>query len=450
MKTLIHDARILVDGKFINGWLLIEGERISAFGEGAPDGNLQTDEKLSADGSMLLPGLIDTHVHFREPGLTHKATIASESAAAVAGGVTSFCDMPNTNPPTCSAGALAQKMDIAGRTSLANYGFFPGVSASNLDFLRSLNPCTVPGIKLFIGSSTGNMAVSRKETLNEVFALAAGKGLPLMVHAEDDAIIARNASLARAQAGENGEVEIGRHSEIRSVEACLAASSLAAGLAEKHGTRLHIAHITSAAEIDALLSSAPIESKRITAEVTPLHLTFSTDDYPAAGARIKINPAVKSSGDRATLHAALRSGKIDTIGTDHAPHLLSEKRGGALKAASGAPMIQFALPLLLETLPPELIAGKMANAPARLFGVVDRGEIKPGNYADLVLVEECTPYTVRDSDVLSPCGWTPLAGWTLRHRVVRTWVNGSLVYNRLSGVISTPLRSKALEFSHVK
>ncbi len=448
MKTLIHDARVLADGKFINGWLLIEDERISAFGEGAPDGNLQADEKLSAGGAMLLPGLIDTHVHFREPGLTHKATIASESAAAVAGGVTSFCDMPNTNPPTCSAEALAQKMDIDSRTSHANYGFFPGVSASNLDFLAGLDPSAVPGIKLFIGSSTGNMAVSRKETLEEVFELAARKGLPLMVHAEDDAIIAGNVSLARARAGEDAEVEIAEHSRIRSVEACVAASSLAAELAQKHGTRLHIAHITSEAEIETLLDDAPLENKKITAEVTPLHLTFSSDDYPSAGARIKINPAVKSSADRAALHAALRSGKIDTIGTDHAPHLLSEKQGGALKAASGAPMIQFALPVLLESLPAELVAEKMAKAPARLFGVLDRGEIKVGNYADLVLVESCDPYVVSDSDVLSPCSWTPLAGRSLRHRVVRTWVNGSLAYDRLTGVVSTPLRSKALEFSH--
>ena len=447
MKALITNALVFAGGELNRGWLLTDGERIAAMGNGDPAASVVdvADNIRDAGGAMLLPGLIDTHVHFREPGLTRKATIASESRAALAGGITSYCEMPNTVPPTCSRVELDRKMEIAARDSVANYAFFPGASGNNLEFLESLDTAEVPGIKLFIGSSTGNMAVAGMENLEAVFRIAAEKGLPVMVHAEDDAIIAANAARAREEAGE-GEVDIALHSDIRSAKACLKASALAVRLAEKFGTRLHIAHVTTADEVDSLLSAGPTSSKRVTAEVTPLHLVFTKDDYPALGSRIKVNPAAKTVSDRERLHEALADGEIDTIGTDHAPHLLSEKEGGALRAASGAPMAQFAMPLLLRELGPGLLVARMAEAPAQLFGIRDRGSLKPGNFADFVLVREVPEYTVADSDVLSPCGWTPLVGQKLHHRVVETWVNGSCAY--ADGRFSDKLSSKPLEFEH--
>lgn len=420
-RTLIRNCRF-ADGTA--GWLLAEGRRIAALGEGdAP--SEAVDETVDARGALLLPGMIDTHVHFREPGLTHKATIASESRAALLGGVTSYLEMPNTKPATTSLAALEEKKDIAARDSAANYGFFLGASETNIDELRALDPRAVPGIKLFIGSSTGNMAVNSPEALDAIFEAAT---VPVMVHAEDDEIIARRAAEARGRYGE--DVPVAEHSAIRSGEACLTAAQRAIGLAKDHGKRLHIAHLTTAAELKTA-EGEPL----VTTEVTPLHLTFDCGDYARLGSRIKVNPAVKTPADREELRRALADGRITTIGSDHAPHLLREKEGGALKAASGAPSVQFALPLLLTHFPAALIAEKYSAAPARLFDIEGRGELRPGAYADLVLVEECPPYTLTDGDSASPCGWTPFAGQTLGWRVRDVWVNGTRAVSdgRLTG-----------------
>lgn len=420
-RTLIRNCRF-ADGTA--GWLLAEGRRIAALGEGdAP--SEAVDETVDARGALLLPGMIDTHVHFREPGLTHKATIASESCAALLGGVTSYLEMPNTKPATTSLAALQEKKDIAARDSAANYGFFLGASETNIDELRALDPRAVPGIKLFIGSSTGNMAVNSPEALDAIFEAAT---VPVMVHAEDDEIIARRAAEARGRYV--GDVPVAEHSAIRSEEACLTAAQRAIGLAKDHGKRLHIAHLTTAAELKAA-EGEPL----VTTEVTPLHLTFDCGDYSRLGSRIKVNPAVKTPADREELRRALADGRITTIGSDHAPHLLREKEGGALKAASGAPSVQFALPLLLTHFPAALIAEKYSAAPARLFDIEGRGELRPGAYADLVLVEECPPYTLTDGDSASPCGWTPFAGQTLGWRVRDVWVNGTRAVSdgRLTG-----------------
>lgn len=420
-RTLITDCRF-ADGTA--GWLLAEGRRIAALGAGdAP--SEEVDERVDARGALLLPGMIDTHVHFREPGLTHKATIASESRAALLGGVTSYLEMPNTKPATTTLAALEEKKAIASRDSAANYGFFLGASETNIGELRALDPRAVPGIKLFIGSSTGNMAVNSPEALDAIFEAAT---VPVMVHAEDDEIIARRAAEARGRYG--GDVPVAEHSAIRSEEACLTAAQRAIGLAKAHGKRLHIAHLTTAAELKAA-EGEPL----VTTEVTPLHLTFDCGDYERLGSRIKVNPAVKTPADREELRRALADGRITTIGSDHAPHLLREKEGGALKAASGAPSVQFALPLLLTHFPAALVAEKYSAAPARLFDIEGRGELRPGAYADLVLVEECPPYTLMDSDSASPCGWTPFAGQTLGWRVRDVWVNGTLAVSdgRLTG-----------------
>lgn len=420
-RTLIRNCRF-ADGTA--GWLLAEGRRIAALGAGEAPSEA-VDETVDARGALLLPGMIDTHVHFREPGLTHKATIASESRAALLGGVTSYLEMPNTKPATTSLAALEEKKAIAARDSAANFGFFLGASETNIGELRALDPRAVPGIKLFIGSSTGNMAVNSPEALDAIFEAAT---VPVMVHAEDDEIIARRAAEARGRYG--GDVPVAEHSAIRSEEACLTAAQRAIGLAKDHGKRLHIAHLTTAAELKAA-ESEPL----VTTEVTPLHLTFDCGDYERLGSRIKVNPAVKTPADREELRRALADGRITTIGSDHAPHLLREKEGGALKAASGAPSVQFALPLLLTHFPAALVAEKYSAAPARLFDIEGRGELRPGAYADLVLMEECPPYTLTDSNSASPCGWTPFAGQTLGWRVRDVWVNGTLAVSdgRLTG-----------------
>lgn len=420
-RTLITNCRF-ADGTA--GWLLAEGRRIAALGVGEAPAEA-VDETVDARAALLLPGMIDTHVHFREPGLTHKATIASESRAALLGGVTSYLEMPNTKPATTSLAALEEKKAIAARDSAANYGFFLGASETNIGELRALDSRAVPGIKLFIGSSTGNMAVNSPEALDAIFEAAT---VPVMVHAEDDEIIARRAAEARGRYGE--DVPVAEHSAIRSEEACLTAAQRAIRLAKAHGKRLHIAHLTTAAELKTAEGEPPV-----TTEVTPLHLTFDCGDYARLGSRIKVNPAVKTPADREELRRALADGRITTIGSDHAPHLLSEKEGGALKAASGAPSVQFALQLLLTHFPAALVAEKYSAAPARLFDIEGRGELRPGAYADLVLVEKCAPYTLTDGDSASPCGWTPFAGQTLGWRVRDVWVNGTRAVSdgRLTG-----------------
>lgn len=433
--TLIYNGRP-AKGAVGTCWILIEDKLISAAGTGTPP-DVDGAVKIDARGALMLPGMIDTHVHFREPGLTRKGTIRSESRAALLGGITSYLEMPNTIPPTTTIAALEEKRATAARDSAANYGFFLGASENNITEIRSLNPREVPGVKLFIGSSTGNMAVNSDEALEAIFEATS---VPVMVHAEDDAVIAANAEAAIEKYGSTDRVPVEEHSAIRSGEACVSASRRAIALAMAHGKRLHIAHLSTAAELELAGGCGGL----VTTEVTPLHLSFDTSDYASKGTRIKVNPAVKSPADREALTAAIREGRIGTIGSDHAPHLPAEKSGGALKAASGAPSVQFALPVLLGMLPPELVEEKYSSAPARLFDIAGRGSLSPGNFADVVLVEECAPYTLTDEDSASPCGWTPFVGMTLRHRVRDVWVNGTQAVK--DGHLTGSNAAMALEF----
>lgn len=421
-------ARILVNNAIVvgadfaptRGWLLTDDARIAALGQGDAPQEIkdQADECVDARGAYLMPGAIDAHVHFREPGLTHKATIASESRAAVAGGVTSFIDMPNTKPATTTNALIEAKMDIAAHSSVANYGFMIGATSDNLQELQNADYSQVFAVKLFMGSSTGNMLVDDDSALRRIFAEQPAR---VVVHAEDQHII--DANIAAAGVISDPENMIW-HTRLRNADACVRATERAMQMAVRYGTRLHVAHVTTREEV-AMFSSGQVAGKQITAEVSPHHLLFTTDDYARLGSRIKMNPAVKSAADRTALRQALSEGRIDIVATDHAPHLLSEKAGNVFTAVSGAPMVQFSLPVMMDLYDPATVAERMCTAPAELYGIEGRGRLRPGYYADLVLVERLPePYVVTDADVLSLCGWTPLAGHALHHRVVRTWVNG--------------------------
>lgn len=420
---LIYNATIVPDGHsaFSKGWLAVDGDRIHSLGFGEPPAELfdRADEKVDAHGAMLLPGAIDCHVHFREPGLTHKATIASESRATLAGGVTSYIEMPNVKPPTTTIGLWEQKMEIAAAHSAANYAFMLGATADNLAELQRADYSQVAAVKLFMGSSTGNMLVDDDATLRAIFADQPGR---IVVHAEDQRVIDRN---VQKYSPLDNLMDMRWHTRLRSPEACVRATERALELAQRYGSRLHVAHITTREECSLFDPSDSPSGKKITAEVSPHHLIFCDEDYPRLGARIKMNPAVKSAADRAALRAALAEGRLDIVATDHAPHLLSEKTGDVLHAVSGAPMVQFSLVKMLDLFDPVTTVRRMCEAPAQLFGIEGRGTLAPGNYADLVLVERLAePRTITDADALSPCGWTPLAGTPTRHRVIRTWVNG--------------------------
>lgn len=421
MSILIHNA-LIVSGESapFEGWLRTEGECIHSMGAGAPPREaLDADETVDARGDLLMPGAIDCHVHFREPGLTRKATIATESRAAVAGGVTSYIDMPNTVPQTVTLDAWHEKNEIAAATSAANYAFMLGATADNLGELLRAPADRMPAVKVFMGSSTGGMLLDSDRALAAVMS---EQGFPVVVHAEDQAIIDRNIA---ALPPDTDLTDISLHSRLRSVEACVRATERALEMASRYGTRLHVAHLTTAAEASLFDPSPTPSGKQFTAEVSPHHLLWSTDDYPRLGARIKMNPAVKSPADREALRSALVAGRLDIIATDHAPHLPADKAGDVLHAASGAPMVQFSLPAMLDLFDPATVALRMAAAPAALFGIERRGLLRPGYYADLALVTRLTaPRTVSDADVLSLCGWTPMAGSTLSHAVRRTWVNG--------------------------
>lgn len=424
-SLLIRDARIVTDGTISEGDVFVRGERIEAVGGDL--GARPADEVIDARGKLLLPGLIDDHVHFREPGLTHKGDIAHESRAAVAGGVTSFMEMPNTVPPTTSRSAIDAKMALAAAASAANYAFYLGATADNLEEIRRAHESRACGVKLFMGASTGDMLVDDRAAIARIFEASR---LPIAVHCEDSAIIARNAAGVRAARGEAPPFSV--HAEIRSVEACLASTSLAVGLARELGTRLHVLHVSCAEELD-LFEPGPLEGKRITAEACVHHLWFDAGDYDALGARIKCNPAIKERRHRDALRAALAAGRIDVIGTDHAPHLLEEKVRGYFAAPSGIPTIQHALPSLLElhldgALPLELIAERACHAPARLFRVRDRGHVREGYYADLVLADLFSPRRVEKGDLLSKCAWSPFEGTTFRASVEVTIVNGRVAF----------------------
>lgn len=443
-RLLINHVRIVNDGKTFEGAVLIEGEKIIEVLQAKESPSLPYDRTLDGEGSYLLPGVIDDHVHFRDPGLTHKADMESESRAAAAGGVTSFMDMPNTNPQTTTLEALEAKFEDAACKSRVNYSFFFGATNNNAAMLKQLDKSRVCGVKLFMGSSTGNMLVDRMEALRTIFSEA---GMLIAAHCEDQTVISENTRLYKERYGDDPDVKY--HPEIRSAEACYRSSKLAVQLAHETGARLHIAHISTAQELD-LLETIPLEQKHITAEACVAHLYFTQDDYATLGTRIKCNPAIKTRADRDALREALTNGKIDVIATDHAPHLLKEKEGGALKAVSGMPMLQFSLVAMLElvdegVLSIETVVEKMCHAPARLFAIKDRGYIRPGYQADLVLVRPDTPWQVCTENILSKCGWSPLEGHTFNWKVEHTFVNGHHVYNH--GVLDDTCHGQALTFN---
>ncbi len=427
MRTVIEGGTIVNEGRTFDGAIVIENGDIIDIVTNHSAPISERDEIIDASGCYVLPGIIDDHVHFREPGLTDKADMESESRAAAAGGVTSFFDMPNTNPQTTTLEALNEKFRLASRKSHVNYSFFYGATNDNVDSFSKLDIHRIPGIKLFMGSSTGNMLVDRRESLERIFSSTT---LPIMVHCEDTDIINRNMDEAKAKYGDDPKVE--HHPEIRSVEACYESTRLAVDLARKYHARLHVAHLSTAKELE-LFDQQSTANKQITAEATVSHLYFSDRDYHRLGTRIKCNPAIKSERDREALQQALTDGRITVIGTDHAPHLLSQKEGGCSRAASGMPMIQFSLVTMLELvdqgiLSLERLVELMCHHPAQLFKVKNRGYIRQGYRADLVIVRPQTGWTVTPSCIQSKCRWSPMEGHTFLWRVERTLCNGHSVY----------------------
>lgn len=415
------------------GWLTAEGDTITGVGEGNPEpGLLDRDDvtKVDAAGRLLMPGVIDTHVHFRDPGLTHKGDIATESAAAVAGGVTSYLEMPNTKPPTVTIEAWEDKMARAAEVSTANYGFFIGATDSNLDsVLLRADYSRVPGVKLFLGSSTGGMLVGDSDIITRIM-----REVPALiaVHAEDEATIRRNRETLVARYGE--ELPIACHPVIRDHDACFEATSRAVKLARATGARLHVCHLSTSDEL-RLFEAGPVSSKRITAETCPQYLVFCDEMYSALGSRIKCNPAIKRPTDRDDIRFAVAHDVIDTIATDHAPHLLAEKQGTALTAASGMPSVQWSLPVMMQTVAegwftlPKIVE-KMCTAPAILYGIEGRGALVEGYKADLVLFDtDAEPWRITDEACIGRAGWTPYAGLEIGGRVDATWVNGRMVYS---------------------
>lgn len=442
-RTLIYNARIVNDGQTFRGSVVTEGDLIAEVLKEGERPAMSCDSEIDAGGCYLLPGVIDDHVHFRDPGLTHKAEMATETAAAAAGGVTSFMDMPNCKPQTTTIEALNDKFEYAAGKCLVNYSFYFGATNDNADMLPMLDKKHVCGVKLFMGASTGNMLVDRMDTLRKIFSEA---GMLIATHCEDQAIISENTAKYKAQYGE--DLDISFHPLIRNEEACLRSSSLAIQLAKETGARLHILHISTAKELE-LLEDKPLEEKRITAEACVSHLMFCDEDYARFGARIKCNPAIKTRADRDALRAALSTNKIDVIGTDHAPHLIEEKQGGALKAVSGMPSIQFSLVSIMElvhqgVLSIEQLAEKMCHAPARLYQIDRRGYIRKGYKADLVILNPEKEWTVTPECILSKCGWSPMEGQTFHSKVEKTFVNGQLVY--ADDKVNTEVRGEALTF----
>ena len=442
MKTLIYGATIVNEGRSFKGCLTLENDLIASVteGEAVPEGHF--DLRLNAEGCVVMPGVIDDHVHFREPGLTVKADLESESRAAAYGGVTTFFEMPNTLPQTTTLDALNQKLELAQGKSHVNYSFFFGATNQNAHLFERLDPKRVPGIKLFMGASTGNMLVDRLETLENIFKNAP---LPIMTHCEDTQLINQNMAEAKRLYGDDPAVE--HHPAIRNAEACYHSSALAVELATKYGAQLHVAHLTTAREL-SLFGHNP----RITAEAVIAHLWFSDADYRTRGTQIKCNPAVKTSADRDALRAALTDGRISVVATDHAPHLVSDKIGGCANAASGMPMVQFSLPAMLElcekgVLTIERVVELMCHAPARLFAVSKRGFIKPGYKADLAIVRRGEPWTVTKDCIQSKCQWSPMEGEKFRWRVVQTICNGHLLLDE-DGTFDSQYRGEEVAFCH--
>lgn len=438
---LIKNAVMINDGQRQEGDLLVSDGRIARID--AEIGASANCKVLDAEGRLLMPGMIDDQVHFREPGATHKADLHSESRAAVAGGITSFMDMPNTNPQTVTIEALEDKYTLAQQRSLANYSFYLGATNDNIDQIRALKPQQTCGIKVFMGASTGNMLVNNAEALEAIFRDAP---VLLATHCEDTPTIERNEANYREQYGE--DIPIRFHPLIRSEEACYLSSSMAVGLAKKHGTRLHVLHITTAKEL-SLFEPRPLDEKRITAEACVHHLYFDESAYELKDTFIKCNPAIKGEKDKLAIIQALTENRIDVIGTDHAPHTLDEKLSSYFKAPAGLPLVQWALPMVLELyhnhqLSLEQVVEKVCHSPARLFNVQQRGYLREGYWADLTLVDLDSPYRVERSDVLYKCGWSPLEGERLRSRIVATLVNGQFAY--YNGRINEATRGVRLTF----
>ncbi len=425
--TLIKNAKIVNEGTITEGDVLIEDEYISEIAEQISVKS--SDWKIiDAEGNYLIPGMIDDQVHFREPGLTHKADIESESKAAVAGGITSFIEQPNTVPNAVTQELLEDKYKIASEKSYANYSFMMGATNDNLDEVLKTNPKNVAGIKMFLGSSTGNMLVDNPEIIEKIFS---NTKMLIAVHCEDETTIKNNLAHYKEEFGE--DISVAYHPKIRSAEACYLSSSQAIELAKKTGARLHIFHISTAKETELFTNKIPLEEKQITAEVCVHHLWFTDEDYAKKGNFIKWNPAVKSATDKEALWKALLDGRIDNIATDHAPHTLEEKSKKYLDAPSGGPLVQHALVALFEThlqgkISIEKIVEKACHNPAKIFKIEKRGFITPGYYADLVIVNSHQPWTVKKDNVLYKCGWSPFEGTNFKSKITHTFVNGKLIY----------------------
>ncbi len=441
-SILLKGGTIINEGKRFIADILIKNDRIERIDTTITVG--YATEEINIEGKFVLPGCIDDQVHFREPGLTHKADIKSESRAAVAGGITSFMEMPNTVPNTLTQNLLQDKYNIASQSSIANYSFFMGASNDNIEEVLRTDDRKVCGVKIFMGSSTGNMLVDNEATLDSLFSRVP----PILIatHCEDEATIQRNIKHFKEQYGET--IPVQNHPLIRSAEACYISSSLAVGMAKKHGTRLHILHISTEKEISLFGNKLPLEQKLITAEACIHHLWFSDEDYAAKGNYIKWNPAVKTAQDREAIWKAVLENKIDVIATDHAPHTIEEKNQSYFKAPSGGPLVQHALLAMLEKsregkISLEMVVQKMAHSPAILFKIEERGYIREGYFADLVIVNPTKEITISKENILSKCGWSPFEGNTFSHSIDATFVNGNIVYKD-GNVISNEIGKRLL------
>ena len=439
-RTLIHNATIVNEGRSVQGSVVIEGDRIAEVLTYGKKLSVPCDETIDATGCCLLPGVIDDHVHFRDPGLTHKADILTESRAAAAGGVTSIMDMPNTNPLTTTLSALEQKFDLLNEKCIVNHSCYFGATNNNYTEFNQLDKHRVCGIKLFMGSSTENMLVDKTNSLLNIFN---GTDMLIATHCESQEIIKKNTEYYKKMFSDAPEVPISKHPNIRSSAACYASTELAVRMASLAGARLHVLHVSTAKELQ-LFSDIPLEEKHITAEACVAHLLYRQQDYKELGTRIKCNPSIKKQADRDALRNAVNTGVI-------APHLLSEKEGGALKAMSGMPMIQFSLVSMLELAEKgifsiETIVEKMCHAPAQIYGICDRGYVREGYKADLVLVSHGDRWEVNSENILSKCGWSPLEGNSFRWKVERTFANGHLIYS--DGQVDDTYRGEELRFDY--
>lgn len=447
-RTLIHNATIVNEGRSVEGSVVVENGLIAEILTGnKKKPTTPCDETIDATGCYLLPGIIDDHVHFRDPGMTYKADIFTESRAAAAGGVTSIMDMPNTSPLTTTLDALEQKFDLLNEKCIVNHSCYFGATNDNYTEFVKLDKHRVCGIKLFMGSSTGNMLVDKANSLLNIFNET---DMLIAAHCESQEIIKERTEHYKNVYRNFADIPINKHINIRSVAACYASSELAVRMATVAGARLHLLHISTEKELQ-LFSDAPLVEKRITAEACIPHLMFRSQDYNKLGTRIKCNPSIKKEKDRDAIRNAVNTGVIDVIATDHAPHLLSEKQGGALKAMSGIPMIQHSLVCMLElvdqgifTIP--TIVNKMCHAPAQIYGICNRGYIRKGYQADLVLVSKGEPWEVNTENILSKCGWSPFEGHSFHWKVEKTFANGHLIYN--DGQVDTTYRGEELKFDY--